>query len=139
VCNDVPGNVHDQGFPSQVILGEDLDLQMGEPGLSGVNNDPPPKLSSPPSVPPLGGDADNYALSNIWRSHHIADCVEKIGLQWWGRNHVQQFNVEESDEEDEFTEENQVMQEGAMEDKDFINSDENFQEDEDEYEMPVKA
>jgi hypothetical protein len=137
VCNDVPGNVHDQGFPSQVILGGNLDLQVGEPGPSGVKNDPP-EPSSPPSVPPLGGDADNYALSNVWCSHHIVDCVEKISLQWWGHNHVQQFIVDESDEEDEFAEENQITQEeGAMEDEDFINIDENFQKDEDEYEMPV--
>jgi hypothetical protein len=126
VCNDVPGNVHHQGFSSQVILGGHLDLQMGEPGLSGVDNDPP-EPSPPPSVPPLDGDADNYALSNVQCFCCIADCVEKISLQQWGHNHVQQCIVEESDEEDEF----------AMEDEDFINSDENLQKDEDDYEMPV--
>jgi hypothetical protein len=130
--NDHPGNVDDQGCSSQVILEENLDLQMCEAGSSGAYNE-----SSPPFVPPLGGDADAYGLSNLRHSHCIARCVEQVGLQWWGHNnHVQQFVVEESDEEDEVAEENQVMQEdGVMEDEDF-NSDEDFQEDEGEYETP---
>jgi hypothetical protein len=91
-------------------------------------------------VPPLGGDADEYGLSNLRRSRRIAHCVEKVGLQRWGHNnHVRQFIIEESDEEDEedeVAEEKQVTQEdGVMEDEDF-NSNEEFQEDKDEYEMP---
>jgi hypothetical protein len=125
--NDLPGN---------------LDLQMGEAGRSGVNNDSP-EPSLPPVVPPFGGDSDEYGLSNLRRSHRIARCVEQVGLQRWGHNnHVRQFVVEESDEEDEVAEEKQVTQDdGVMEDEDF-NSDEDFQEDEDEdededeYEMP---
>ena len=140
-CNDLPGNVDDQGCPSQVIMEANSDLQMGEAGPSGVNNGAP-ELSPPPSAPPLGGDADEYGLSNLRRSHRIARHVEQVGLQRWGRNHVRQFVVEESDEEDEedeedeVAEENQVMQEAeVMEDEDF-NSDGDFQEDEGEYNMP---
>jgi len=97
---------------------------------------PPPKPSLPPFVPPLDGDADEYGLSNLCCSLHIAHHVEQVGLQQWGHDHVQQFIVKESDEEDEVAEENQVMQEdGVIEDEDF-NSDEDFQEDEGEYEMP---
>jgi hypothetical protein len=89
-------------------------------------------------VPP-GGDADEYDLSNFCCSHHITHCVEKIGLQWWGSNHVRQFIIEESDEEDEedVAEENQVTQEdGVMEGDNFINGDEEFQEDDYDYETP---
>ena len=120
-CSDLPGN---------------LDLQLGEAGLSGVNHDSP-EPSSPPVVPPFHGDSDEYGLSNLRRSRRIARCVEQVGLQRWGHNsHVRQFVIEESDEEDEVAEEKQVMQEdGVTEDEDF-NSDEDFQEDEDEYEMP---
>jgi hypothetical protein len=135
-CNDFPGNVNDQGF-----MEANLDLQMGEAGPSGVNNGAP-EPSPPPSVPPLSGDADEYGLSNLRRSRRIARHVEQVGLQRWGRDHVQQFVVEESDEEDEEDEEdevagdNLVMQEAeVMEDEDF-NSDGDFQEDEGEYEMP---
>jgi len=135
-CNDLPGNVRDQDFPSQAILDGNLDLQMGEAGLSGVNNNPP-EPSPPPFMPPLGGGADEYSLSNLRRSHRIAQCVAKVGMQRWGSNHVREFIVEESDEEDEEDEvpgENQVTQEDrVMEDED---SDEDFQEDEDEDEMP---
>ena len=137
MCDDLP-NVHDQSCPSQAILEGNSDFQMGEAGPSGVDNDSP-EPSSPPSVPPLG-DAEEYGLSNVRRSCRIADCVEKIGLQRWGKNHVRQFIVETSDEddgEDEVAEENQVMQEdGVMEDEDFIDSDEDLQEDEGEYETP---
>jgi hypothetical protein len=137
-CNDLPGNVHDQGYPSQAILEGNRDLEMGEAGPSGFNNDPP-ELSSPPFVPPLGGDADEYGLSNLRRSSRIARCVQQVGLQRWGNNHVRQFIIEESDEEDEEdegAEENQVTQEdGVMEDEDS-NSEEDFQEDEGEYETP---
>jgi hypothetical protein len=135
-CNDLTGNVDDQGCPLQ-IMEANLDLQMGEAGPSGVNNGAPE-----PSLPPLGGDADEYGLSNVHHSHRIAHCVEQVGLQRWRRNHVQQFVVEESDEEDEedeedeVAEENQVMQEAeVMEDEDF-SSDGDFQGDEGEYEMP---
>jgi hypothetical protein len=136
-CNDLLENDHDQGCPSQANLEGNLDVQMGEAGPSGTNNDPPEPLS-PPFVPP-GGDADEYGLSNFRHSHRIARCVEKVGLQQWGSNHVRQFVVEESDEEDEedVAEENQVTQEdGVMEGDDFINGDEEFQEDEDDYETP---
>ena len=130
-CNDLPGNVHDQGCPSQAILEGDLDLQMDEAGPSGVNNDTP-EPSSPPFVLPLSD-----GLSNLRRSRHIARCVEQVGLQWWGHNtHVQQFIVEESDEEDKVAEEKQVMQEDVVMEDGGFNSDEDFQEDEDEYEMP---
>jgi len=109
---------------------------MGEAGPSGVNNDPP-KPSSPPHG---GGDADEYGLSNLCRSCRIARCVEQVGLQWWRDNHVWQFIIEESDEEDEedeVAEQNQVTQEDrVMEDEDF-DSNEDFQEDkEGEYEKP---
>jgi hypothetical protein len=135
-CNDLPRNVHDQGCPSQAILEGDLDLQMDKAGPSGVNNDTP-ELSSPPFVLPLSGDADEYSLSNLRCSCHIACCVEQVGLQQWGHNtHVWQFIVEESDEEDEVTEEKQVMQEDVVMEDEGFNSDEDFQEDEDEYEMP---
>jgi hypothetical protein len=135
--NDLPENVHDQGCPSQAILEGDLDLQI-EAGPSRVNTDPP-RSSSPPFVPPLGGDADEYGLSNLRRSHRLAQCVEKAGLQRWGRNHMRQLIVEESDEEDEVAEEDQITQEdGVMEDDDSINSDEDedSQEGEGEFEMP---
>jgi hypothetical protein len=132
--NDLPGNVDDQGCPSQVILEANPDLQMGNAGPSEVNNGSPEP--SPSFVPPLG---DEYGLTNLRRSRRIARCVEQVGLQRWGSNHVRQFVVEESDEEDEedeVAEENQVMQEDeVMEDEDF-NSDEDFQEDEGEYETP---
>ena len=137
MCDDLP-NVDDQSCPSQAILEGNSDFQMGKAGPSGVDNDSP-EPSSPPSVPPLG-DAEEYGLSNVHRSRRIADCVEKIGLQRWGKNHVQQFIVETSDEDDgddEVAEENQVMQEdGVMEDEDFIDSNEDLQEDEGEYKMP---
>jgi hypothetical protein len=133
--------VDDQGCPLQVIMEANLDLQMGEAEPSEVNNGTP-KPSLPPSVPPLGGDADEYGLSNLCRSHCIVCHVKQVGLQQWGRNHVQQFVVEESneedkeDKEDKVVEENQVMQEAEfMEDEDF-NSNGDFQEDEDECEMP---
>jgi hypothetical protein len=130
--NDLPGNNadHDQGCPSRAMLEGVLDLQMGEAGPSGVNNDIP-NPSSPPFVPPTG-DADEYGLSNLRRSRRIAHHVEQVGLQRWGRNHVRQFIVEESDEEDEVAQED-----GVVEDEDF-NSNEDFYEDkdEDEYEMP---
>jgi hypothetical protein len=103
-CNDLPGNVNNQGCPSQVILEANSDLQMGKAGPSGVNNGTP-EPSLPPSTPPLGGDADEYGLSNLCHSHHIACHVEQVGLQQWGHNHVQQFVVEESNEEDEEGEE----------------------------------
>jgi hypothetical protein len=127
--NDPPGNAHD---PSQATPEGNSDLQMGEAGPSGVYNDPT-KLSSPPFVPPLGADADAYGLSNLRRSHRIARCVEQVGLQRWGHNnHVRQFVIEESDQEDEVAEENHVMQEDwVMEDED-LDSDEDLQEDEDE-------
>jgi hypothetical protein len=135
-CNDLPGNVSDQGCPLQ-IMEANSDLQMDEAGPSGVNNSTPK-----PSLPLLGGDADEYGLSNIHCSHRIARCVEQVGLQQWRCNHVWQFVVEESDEEDEedkkdkVAEENQVMQEAeVMEDEDF-NNDGDFQKDEGEYEMP---
>jgi hypothetical protein len=135
-CNDLTGNVDDQGCPLQ-IMKANSDLQMGEAGPSGVNNGAPK-----PSPPPLSGDADKYGLSNVCCSCCIACCVEQVGLQRWGRNHVRQFVVKESneedeeDEEDEVAEENQVMQEAeVMEDEDF-NSDGDFQGDEGEYEMP---
>ena len=132
-CNDLPGNVHDQGCPLQAILEGDLDLQMDEAGPSGVNNDTP-EPSSSPFVLPLSGHADEYGLSNLRCSHRIACCVEQVGLQRWVHNtHVQHFIIEESDEEDKVAEEKQVMQEDVvMEDKGF-NGDEDFQ---DEYEMP---
>jgi len=137
ICNDPPGDVHNQSCPLQAILEGNLDFQMGKAGPSGVNNDPPEPSS--PSVP-LSGHAEEYGLSNVHCSCRIVDCVEKIGLQQWGNNHVQQFIVEmsdEEDEEDEVAEENQVMQEdGVMEDDDFIDSNEDFQEDEGEYETP---
>jgi hypothetical protein len=137
-CNDLSENVHNQGCPSQAILEGDLDLQMGKAGPSQVNADPP-QSSLPPFVPLLSGDADEYNLSNLHCSHHIAQCVEKVGLQRWGCNHMWQLIIEESDEEDEVTEEDQVMQEdGVMEDDDSINSDEDedFQEGKGEFEMP---
>ena len=80
-----------------------LDLQMCKAGPSGVNNAPPEPFS-PPFVPPLDGDADEYGLSNLHHSLHIAHCEEQVGLQQWGHDHVQQFIVEESDEEDVKTE-----------------------------------
>jgi hypothetical protein len=137
-CNDLSENVHDQDCPSQAILEGDLDLQMGEAGPSQVNADPP-QSSSPPFVPPLSGDADEYDLSNLHHSRRISQCVEKVGLQQWGCNHMQQLIIEESDEEDEVTEEDQVTQEdGVMEDGDSINSDEDedSQEGKGEFEMP---
>jgi hypothetical protein len=82
------------------------DLQMGEAGPSGVNNGAPE-----PSLPPLGGDADEYGLSNVRHSCRIAHHGEQVGLQRWGRNHVRQFVVEESDEEDEEDEEDEVAEE----------------------------
>lgn len=110
---------------------------MGEAGPSGVNDNLPEP--SPPFVPPLGGDADEYGLTNLRRSGRIARCVEQVGLQRWGRDHVRQFIVEESeeeDEEDEVAEENQVTQEdGIVEDEDF-DSEEDIQGDEGEYETP---
>ena len=113
-------------------------MQIDKAGLSGVNNDTP-EPSSPPFVLPLSGDADEYGLSNLRHSCRIAHCVEQVGLQWWGKNHVWQFIIEESDEEDEEdegAEENQVTPEdGVMEDEDS-NSEEDFQEDEGEYETP---
>jgi hypothetical protein len=137
-CNDLSENVHDQDCPLQAILEGDLDLQMGKAGPSQVNAEPP-RSSSPPFVPPLGGDANEYDLSNLRHSCRIAQCVEKVGLQWWGHNHMQQLIIEESDEEDEVTQEDQVTQEdGVMEDDDSINSneDEDSQEGEGEFEMP---
>jgi hypothetical protein len=132
--NDLPGNVDDQGCLPQVIPEANPGLQMGEAGPSGVNNGSPEL--SPSFVPPF---SDEYGLTNLHRSCRIAHCVEQVGLQQWGHNHVQQFVVEESDkedEEDEVTEENQVMQEDeVMQDEDF-NSNEDFQKDECEYEMP---
>jgi hypothetical protein len=131
---DLP-DVHNQSCPSQAILEGNSDFHMSEAGPSGVDNDSP-EPSSPPSVPPLG-DAEEYGLSNVRRSRRIANCVEKIGLQRWGKNHVRQFIVETSDDDDddEVAEENQVTQEdGVMEDDDFIDSDEGLQEDEGEYE-----
>ena len=74
-CNDLPGNVDDQGF-----MEANSDLQMGEAGPSGVNNGAP-EPSPPPSVPPLSGDADEYGLSNLHCSHCIAHHVEQVGLQ----------------------------------------------------------
>jgi hypothetical protein len=109
MSNDLLRNVDNQDCPSQVILEANLDLQMGKAGPSGVNNGSPEL--SPSFVPPFG---DEYSLTNLCHSHHIAHCVEQVGLQQWGCNHVQQFFVKESDEEDEeheVTEENQVMQE----------------------------
>jgi hypothetical protein len=134
--NDHPGTVNDQGCSSQVILEENLDLQMGEAGPSGVYNDPT-ELSSPLLVLPLGGDAEMYGLSNLRRSHRIARCVERVGLQRWGHNnHVRQFVIEESDEEDEVAEEYQVMQEDGVTEDEDSNSNEDLQEDEGEYETP---
>ena len=77
-CNDLPGNVNDQGCPSQVIPEANLDLQMCEAGPSRVNN-APPELSLPPFVP--DGDADEYGLSNLHPSLCIAHRVEQVGLQ----------------------------------------------------------
>jgi hypothetical protein len=74
-CNDLTGNVDDQGCPLQ-IMEANLDLQMGEAGPSGVNNGTPE-----PSPPPLGGDADEYGLSNVCCSRRIARRVEQVGLQ----------------------------------------------------------
>jgi hypothetical protein len=131
--DDLPGNdVHDQDCPSQTALEENLDVPMGEPGPSGVNNDSLEPFS-PPSV-----SHDKYGLSNLRRSRRIAECVERIGRQRWGSNHVRQFIVdddEERDEEDEVVEENQVTEEDRVM-EDYISSDEDFQEDEEEYAMP---
>ena len=80
MCNDLPGDVHDQIRLSQAILEGNLDFQMGEAGPSRVDNDTP-EPSSQPFVPPFGGDAEEYGLSNVCCSHHIVDCVEKIGMQ----------------------------------------------------------
>ena len=46
---------------------------------------------------------DDYSLSKLRRSHHIADYVDQVGQQWWGSNHIQQFilDKEESDQEEE--------------------------------------
>jgi hypothetical protein len=74
-CNDLTGNVDDQGCLLQ-IREANSDLQMGDTGPSGVNNGTPE-----PSLPPLSGDADEYGLSNVHHSHHIACHVEQVGLQ----------------------------------------------------------
>jgi hypothetical protein len=132
---------HDQGSPSWATLEGDLDFPMDGAGPSVVNNDPP-EPPSPPSVP-LGGDADEYGLSNLRRSRRVAECVEKIGrFRWSSKNHHREFIMDDDDdeenhEEDEDAEGNPLTQEDeVMEDEGFVNSDDDSQEDDDEYDTP---
>ena len=48
-----------------------------------------------------------YALSKLRCSRRIANCVEQIGQQRWGSNHI--VNNEENDEEDEDIEDNESV------------------------------
>ena len=116
---------------------DNVNFLMGETGPSGVNYNSPE-----PSLPPLNDDAvypDDYGLSNLRCSCHIADYVDQIGLQRWGRNHVWEFIVdeeEECDEEDEVADETQATDDLAFSVDDGLSSDEDFQEDEDKDTMP---
>jgi hypothetical protein len=115
---------------------DDVDFLIGEAGPSGVNyGSPEPFL--PPSSPPPKDNAvnpDDYGLSNLRRSRRIADCVDRIGLQRWGTNHVWQFIIdeEESGEEDEGTQVTEDLADGV---EDWLSGDEDVQED-DEDVMP---
>jgi hypothetical protein len=107
-----------------------LDFVMSEAGPSGVNDEPPAHSPPPPAPSISSGDADQYGLSNLRRSGRIAACVERIGRQQWGRNHVRRFIVDETDEEDNAEEEDHV--DAMMEDEDWV---EHFEEDIDDYDL----
>jgi len=78
---------------------------MGEAGPSGVDHDAT-QLATPTHAN-AAGNHDGYGLSKLWRSHRIADYVDRVGQQCWGSNHVRLFilNEEESDKEEEEEEE----------------------------------
>jgi len=70
-------------------------------------------------------EGEVYGLSKLRRSRRIANCVEKIGQQRWGSNHIaHDVNNRKSDEEDEDIEDEEPVD---------VDSDEGLEEyDEDE-------
>jgi hypothetical protein len=90
---------------------------MGEAGPSGAGHDTT-QLAMPAHAN-AAGNHDDYGLSKLRRSHHIADYVDQVRQQQWGSNHVQQFIVdEESDDDDEEEEEEEEEEELSDEEAD---------------------
>jgi hypothetical protein len=90
---------------------------MGEAGPSGAGHDTT-QLATPAHAN-AAGNHDDYGLSKLWRSHRIADYVDRVRQQRWGSNHVQQFIVdEESDDDDEEEEEEEEEEELSDEEDD---------------------
>lgn len=130
--DDLPKDVDNLAYTWE----DNVDFLMGEAGPSGVNYGSPEPFSPPSSPPPKDNavNPDDYGLSNLRRSRRIADCVDRIGLQRWGTNHVRQFIIdeEESGEEDEGTQVTEDLADGV---EDWLSGDEDVQED-DEDVMP---
>jgi hypothetical protein len=80
------------------VYPDDGDFPMGEAGPSGVDHD-----TASLTHANAAENHDDYGLSKLRCSHHIADYVDQVGQQRWGSNHVWQLilDKEESDEEGE--------------------------------------
>jgi hypothetical protein len=72
---------------------------------------------------------DCYGLSKLRRSHRIAECVDRIGRQRWGPNHVRQFIVDDKEESEEESEEEA---EGVTDGEEYLNGEDDFQEEEED-------
>src|SRR5271170_2171168 len=93
------------------------DFYMDDPGPSGLINDDAVDIGE-------NCEGEVYALSKLRCSRRIANCVEQIGQQQWGSNHIAQFvnNREKNDKEDEDVEVDEPVSdfddEGLEEDED---------------------
>jgi hypothetical protein len=99
---------------------------MGEAGPSGVDRDT--NQHATPTHANAAENHDDYGLSKLWRSHRIADYVDRVGQQRWGSNHVRQFILDEEESDEEEQEEQEEEQEPSDE-EDYPDS---FEQD-DEY------
>ena len=117
--------------PSPSPTYQNGDFPMGEAGPSGVAHDTP-EPGMPFPEPTHVDDARNhdcYGLSKLRRSHRIAECVDRIGRQWWGPNHVRQFIVDDKEGSEEESEEEA---EGVMDGEEYLNGEDDFQEEEED-------
>jgi hypothetical protein len=105
---------------------------MDEAGPSGVTHDttePVMPLPEPTHVDDARNH-DDYGLSKLRRSHRIAECVDRIGRQRWGPNHVRQFIDDDKEESDEESEEEEAG--GVMDGEEYLHGEDDIQEEDED-------
>ena len=91
---------------------------MGEAVPSGVDHDTTQLATLTHTN--AAGNHDNYGLSKLQHSHHIADYIDQVGQQPWESNHVRWFILDKEEEEEEEFSNEEEYSDGFKEDDEYV-------------------